>query len=371
VSGLVRENIGVGIIGTGFGGKIHVPGFRSASSARIVGIAGADPHRTEMIAREMGIGKAHRSWEALLDDENIHAVSIATPPGVHHQIVLDAVKRGKHVLCEKPFGMNPQQANDMWTAATKAGVVHMVDFIFRMSPELNRLKELLEAGSIGRIFHVNIEWTLPGRVTRDPRWCWQVDRSAGGGSLFAFGSHVVDYIEWLFGSVQAVSAGLSVCKPIVVEGLPSKVSAEDTFTVMVKLQEGPVVMVSVSTATPGGRGHWISVYGEKGTLVVENSNLRDVVMGTRLYRIGLDGKQMLESHASAWQSAETACEDGRLALFSRMAAAFISAVHSGQRQHPTFRDGWRAHVLMEAIRLSNESRQWVEIADPGSLQQVS
>ncbi len=371
VSGLARESIGVGIIGTGFGGKIHVPGFQSVPGARIIGIAGVDPHRTEIIAREMGIGKTYRSWEALLDDENIHAVSIATPPYVQHQIVLDAVKRGKHVLCEKPFGISSRQAHEMWTAASNAGVVHMVDFIFRMSPELNRLKELLGAGSIGRILHVNIEWTLPGRVTRDSRWCWQVDPSAGGGSLFAFGSHVVDYVEWLFGPVQAVSANLSVNMPIVWEESSEKVSAEDTFTVMMKLQKEPLVLVSVSTATPGGRGHWISVYGEKGTLVVGNSNLHDLVIGTHIYRIGLDGQQTHERQASTIQSAETTCEDGRLVLFSRMAAAFINAVRSGQSHHPTFADGWRAHVLMEAIRRSHESRQWVQMADPRGLERVS
>lgn len=369
--GLIREQIGVGIIGTGFGGKIHVPGFRSVPDVRIVGIAGTNPNRTEKVAGELGIAKTYRSWEALLQDDSVHVVSVATPPYVHHQIVLDAVKRGKHVLCEKPFGISSRQAYEMWTAASNAGIVHTVDFIFRMCPELNRLKELLEAGSIGRILHVNVEWTVPGRVTRDPRWCWQVDPSIGGGTLLAFGSHVVDYIEWLFGPVQAVNANLDVCKPIVEEGPPRRVSAEDTFDVMMKLQDGLLVMVSVSTATPGGRGHWISVYGEKGTLVVGNSNLRDLVIGTHLYRIGLDGQQTQQNLGPAIQTAETACEDGRLRLFSRLAEAFISAVCGGHVQPTTFKDGWRAHVLMEAIRLSHESRRWVEIADTGSLQQVS
>ncbi len=143
----------VGVIGTGFGAKVHVPGYRSVPGVEVVAIAGADRRRTEAVAQELHVPKAYGSWEALIEDRSVTAVSVATPPLLHYQPVMAAVKLGRNVLCEKPFGLNPGQATEMLSAANNAGVVHMVDYSFRMAPERICLKNLLDGGVIGRIRH--------------------------------------------------------------------------------------------------------------------------------------------------------------------------------------------------------------------------
>ncbi len=351
----------VGIIGTGFGAKAHIPGFRSVPGVEVVAIAGTDRRRTEAFAQELHVSKAHTSWEALIEDRSITAVSVATPPSLHYAPVMAAVKRGMHVLCEKPFGLNPQQAAEMLSAATDAGIVHMVDFSFRMAPERKRLKQLLESGKIGKTRRVNVEWTLRGRADRTLPSGWQFDPALGGGVLFAFGSHVVDYIEWLLGPIQAVSAHLST-RSLMSNKSSERVLGEDSVDAMMLLRDGTPVSVSLSTVTPGGRGHWLSIYGETGALVVGTSNLADVVIGTRLYRTGPDGNELREIESAPLPPVDGASTDGRVALFSQMAWTLVDSIRTGRFCDPTFRSGWRAQVVMEAIRDSNVWRKWVDIA---------
>jgi len=352
--------IRVGVVGTGFGAKAHVPGFQSVPGVEVVAIAGTDRHRTEAAASELGLSKAYAGWEALVEDSTMSAVSVAAPPSLHYPIVMAALRRGKHVLCEKPFGLNPEQGTEMLSAAVGAGLVHMVNYGFRMTPERRRLKDLLGAGAIGRLRRVNVEWTLRGRADRGAPSGWQFEPQAGGGVLFAFGSHVVDYLEWLLGPVQEVAAHLSTRRQLPDETLPGR-CVEDTVDVMMLLHDGTPVSVSVSTVTPGGRGHWLSIYGERGAFVVGNDNLADVVFGARLYRTGPEGDELNEIDTVPLPVVAAAATDGRVPLFSQMASRFVEGIRMGRPVDPTFRDGWRAQVVMEAIRESHERRAWVKV----------
>lgn len=353
--------IRIGVIGTGFGARVHIPGFRAIPGVEVACIAGRDHNRTEEIARDLRVPKAYRSWEALIGDEALTAVSIATPPAHHHSIVLAAVQRGLHVLCEKPFGVDAKQALEMLAAANQAGIVHMVDFLFRMAPEHRSLKELLDSRAIGDIRHVNIEWTLRGRAAAaQPMRTWHLDRRAGGGTLFAFGSHVVDYLEWLLGPIRSVSAHLSARRPFKDERSDFE-PAEDTVDIILLLSGGIPATVSISTVAAGGRGHWLSIYGEQGMLAVGNSNLNDVVMGTRLYKAGPEGNASQEIPVQELPDAGLA--DGRVSLFRRIAKIFTDAIRTDTPAVPSFRDGWRGQVVMDAIRRSHESRVWVDVSE--------
>ena len=358
---MVSTTIRVGVIGTGFGAKVHVPGFRTVPGVDVVGIAGRDSDGTRAVARTLGIPRAFDSWQALIRDGDLTAVSIAAPPTLHHAIVMAAVRRNLHVLCEKPFGVDPKQASEMLTAASAARIVHMVDFLFRMAPERKRLKELLLAGAIGAIRRVNVEWTLRGRAGgAEPSWTWQLDPTAGGGVLFAFGSHVVDYLEWLLGPVRSVSAHLSTRQPVWDESSGRK-SAEDTVDAIMLLGDGAPVTLSISSVVGGGRGHWLSIYGEQGMLAVGNSNLEDVVRGTRLYRAGPEGSTLCEIQVPALT--DTGLPDGRVNLFGEIAGTFVDAIRQGGSGLPNFLDGYRSQAVMDAMRRSHESRAWVDVSE--------
>src|SRR5690348_10936884 len=95
----------VGIIGAGFGAKIHIPGFKSLPDVQVVGIASRSTEKVETIAKQNEI-IAFASWKELITDPQIEAVSIATPPSLHYEMASFAIKNGKHVFLEKPIAMD-------------------------------------------------------------------------------------------------------------------------------------------------------------------------------------------------------------------------------------------------------------------------
>lgn len=352
----------LGIIGTGFGARVHVPAFRTIPAVEVAAIAGHDRHKAAQVAEAQGIPTVHDSWQALIDDEKVAAVVVAVPPVLHHDIVMRALRAGKHVLCEKPFGIDADQAAGMLDLSREAGTVCMVDYLFRMAPERMRLKELLDAGAIGRIIRVTIEWTVRGRAAGNSAWSWQFDQAGGGGVLFAFGAHVLDYLQWLIGPVRTVAAHLST-RGGPVETVPvDRLVAADTLDAILLLDDNTPVSMTISNATPGGRGHWLTIYGERGVLAVGNANLADAVVGTRLYQSDLTGGELREVPVTSM--AVEGVSDGRTLLVGRIAGAFTSAIRSGASASPSFEDGWRAQVVMDAIRRAHERHCWMPVRFP-------
>ncbi|MBV6470239.1 MAG: Myo-inositol 2-dehydrogenase [Nitrospirae bacterium] len=353
----------VGIVGTGFGAQVHLPAFRRLSAVTVAGIAGQDRDKTARVAQAQGVPTAYGSWQALIDDKKIEAVVIAVPPRFHCEMVLRALEAGKHVLCEKPFGVDPVEAASMLEKARHSDLVCMVDYQFRMAPERIRLKELLEAGAIGRVRRVTVEWTVRGRAAGNRAWSWQFDPTVGGGVLFAFGSHVVDYLQWLMGPAKSVTAHLSTRGGPAVMGPDARPAAADTLDGILLLQDDIPASITISNATPGGRGHWLTVYGERGALVVGNPNQADAVIGTCLYESDPTTGVLREVPVSA--PSTDGLSDGRTLLVGRLAETFASAIRAGTPTAPSFEDGWRAQVVMQAMREAHERRRWMPVDMPG------
>ncbi len=353
--------IGVGIVGTGFGATVHVPGFARVDGANVIGLAGRDEVRTKQTADRLGVTRHFTGWQQMLEEEAVQVVSIATPPDLHCEIAVAAATRGKHVLCEKPMGLGPQQASHMVSSTASTGVVNMVDYGFRVHPMFVRMRELLLGREIGDLYRVNISWLLGSRADPTRLWGWQ-HGSPGGGTMFAFGSHIVDYVEWLMGPVGAVCANLSVS----VESRPQRgtqreVTAEDSCDLLMLLRDGTPVNMTVSNVANLGRGHWIEAFGSNGTLVLRNDNLADVAYGFQLLRGRLTDGRLHDITESAGPVDTAGHGDGRLWLFGKMAGTFVDAIREGKAASPSFRDGLRAQVVMDAIRRSHEERAWIEV----------
>lgn len=354
--------LSVGIIGTGFGAKVHAPAFQTIPAVEVMAIAGQDRQKAARAGQGLGIPTVHDSWQQLIDDEKVEAVAVAVPPSAQFDVVTAALRAGKHVLCEKPFGIDAGQAARMWALARESHRVCMVDYMFRMAPERVRLKELLDGHEIGRIIRVTVEWTVRGRAAGNSAWSWQFDPSFGGGVLFAFGAHVVDYLQWLVGPVRSVAARLSTRGGPAQSAPMDRPVAADTLDAMMLLDGDIPVSITVSNATPGGRGHWLTIYGERGALIVGNANLADTVIGTRLYQS--DAATGALRDIPVVSIAGEGAADGRTLLVGRMAECFAGAIRSGASAAPSFEDGWRAQVVMDAMRLAHDRQCWIPVGFP-------
>ena len=356
--------LSVGIIGTGFGAKVLAPAFKTLPDVEVRAIAGQDPQKAVVAGHASGISTVHDSWQRLIDDPEVEAVVVAVPPSAHFEVVTAALRAGKHVLCEKPFGIDADQAAQMCELARQSGRICMVDYLFRMAPERVRLKELLDGQELGRLIRVTVEWTVRGRAAGNSAWSWQFDPSAGGGVLFAFGAHVVDYLQWLIGPVRSVAVRLSTRGGAGQSAPIDRPVAADTLDAMLLLEGEIPVSMTVSNATPGGRGHWLTIYGERGACIVGNANLADTVIGTSLYRSDAATGALRQIPVDSVGGEEVA--DGRTLLVGRIAERFVRAIRLGTPVAPSCEDGWRAQVVMDAMRQAHHQQCWVPVRGASS-----
>jgi predicted dehydrogenase len=258
--------IRVGIIGTGFGARVHLPAMAALPGVLIAGLADSGSGRAASFAPP-GVA-AFQGWRAIVEAPDIDAVVVALAPPAHHAIVVAALGAGKHVLCEKPFGMNAAEALAMTQAAARAGKVGAIGFQFRYEPHLRALSAALRTGQIGALQRVELKWLHPGRASPSVPWSWQNDAAAGGGMINALASHVVDLFAWLAGSAvgRVVSSRSAILVPYRPDagGVSRAVTAEDWAQGDLRLKNGVSATFEISNSIPDGQGMEIVAIGEKG-----------------------------------------------------------------------------------------------------------
>ncbi len=222
---------GAVVIGTGFGSRVHVPALRAAGF-EVVALIGRDAERTARRAERLGVAEGTTDLDAVLARDDVHAVSIATPPHTHAGLAIAAARAGKHVLCEKPFALDATEAQAMLDAAEAAAVTHLVGHEFRWATDRATAARALAEGRIGRPRFASFVSYVPlvaDPAAKVPRWWF--DEDAGGGWLGASGSHVVDQIRSWLGEFTEVSARLDLVSD-------RTDAAEDSFTVRFRLASG-------------------------------------------------------------------------------------------------------------------------------------
>lgn len=356
--------VGVGVIGTGFGRRVHIPGLLATQNACVIGVASLRHDRARQVAAEFSLPRHFRSWRDLIECPEIYAVTIATPPQYHEEIALTALAAEKAVLCEKPLAMNAAQAARMLEAARRASVPHMVDFEFREIPAWRFAKQLLDKGELGSLRHVNVTWTVQSWADSTRPWSWKADRAQGGGILGALGVHVFDYIEWLLGPVRSLAAQLStrVANRPDESGVWKTVDSEDCCHVLLELHDQTPINIAVSTVAPMGKGHWIECYGEDKVIVIGSSNLSDYGKGFTVWEGTPGSPHAQEVPLPAEYQFEREFSDGRVAPFARVAQRFIDAIVKREVDaRPSFDDGLRAQVLLDAAVEAHKARRWIDV----------
>lgn len=353
----------IGVIGTGFGRVVHIPGFLAVLNATVVGVASQRYERARQVAEEFSLPRCFPTWRDLVQSPEIEAVSIATPPQLHEEMIVTALAAGKAVLCEKPLALNAVQARRALETARKAGLVHMINFEFREIPAWQFTKQLVGEGELGSLRHINVNWTLHNWADPKRPWSWRAAREQGGGTLSALGIHVFDYIEWLLGPVKAVSAQLStqVSHRPDESGMLRRVTSEDCCHLLLELEDGTPVSLTISTVAPLGKGHWIEIHGEQKVLVIGSDNLNDFGKGYRVWEgePGSNGLRELPLPRELQFQKEFA--DGRIAPFIRLAQRFVDAIREKKVDvHPSFEDGLRAQIIMDLALQAHKKRRWVD-----------
>ncbi len=220
--------IGIGDITT----KRVLPGILSEPRSRLVGIVTRDLEKAESFSVP-----AWTSLDAAFAQSGADAVYVATPVFLHAAQTIASLNAGAHVLCEKPTAMNYAEATSMQQAAEQANRKLGIAYYRRAYPKVNRAKQLIEAGAIGRPVFAEATshaWVEPG----DREVNWRIDpKRAGGGPLYDIASHRIDLMNYLFGAPIRVSGHRST--------LVQPIDVEDNATVMIDYENGVRGIVDV------------------------------------------------------------------------------------------------------------------------------
>ena len=192
----MKETIGLGLIGAGRAGMIHALNFASrVPHAKMVAVSDVVEESARQAAAELGINCWCTDWHDILGNSAVDAVIVVTPTKFHHDIVIEAAKAKKHILCEKPMAMNKEECQRMNEAAAANGVNLQIGFMRRFDANFRRAKELVDSGSIGQVVTVK-------SMTRGPSTPqeWMYDIGKSNGPLAEVNSHDIDTLRWFTGS---------------------------------------------------------------------------------------------------------------------------------------------------------------------------
>lgn len=349
------------LLGTSFARTVQAPGFQRHSGFELVGLVGSDPERTARVARELAIPQAGADWRRALDAWSPDLVSIVTPVDLHHPMMLEALARGAHVLCEKPTAMNRFQAAEMRDRAATAERVAAINHEFRFFPARRLALEMAQEGAIGRLTRGEIVGRYALWARPDSRgMTWLADARRGGGILGALGSHHTDCFRLFFGEPRAVTGSVRVDQPrrgpTAQDARAGIATADDACTISYEFEGGATGLVDLRACAPY-RWERFEIHGEEASLRWDET-------GYRLWRL-VAGREPEELEIP--ERLRLSPRDGEPALIAPF-GALLEQLHralSGEASSaPTFDDAVAVQSALDAVRLASVARARVSIEIP-------
>jgi predicted dehydrogenase len=355
--------IGVAVVGTGFGQKVHIPAFQAHHNTEIAAVYHREINKAKAIATTHHIPYPSDNLEEILALPTVQAVSISTPPFLHYEMAKAVLQAKKHLLLEKPTTLNAIEAKELYQLAQQQNVIATLDFEFRFVPGWQYFAQLLSSGYVGKLRLIKIDWLGSSRADTSRPWNWYSNQAQGGGALGSLGSHAFDYIYWLFGPVRKLNAYLSTAIPERIDpasGELKAVNTDDTCLLSLELADGTPCQISISAVVHAPRPHWLEVYGDKGTLVLGSEHQKDYIHGFRIWGSQI-GQPLTELEIPKQLLFPQHYDDGRICAFIRVVNQWVEAIENNQQNTPSLREGVYSQLLMDLSHQSHESGRWVDV----------
>jgi len=382
------NSLGVAVAGTGFIGPVHVEALRRAGQ-NVVGILGSTPEKSRAAAERLGLQTAYANFGELLRDNQVQAVHITTPNRLHFEMASQALRTGRHVLCEKPLAMNPRESSELVQLAADSGVAAAVAYNIRFYPLCLEARDRVVSGKTGSVLHVTgsyvQDWLLH---TTD--FNWRVLAAEGGElrALADIGTHWLDLLQFITGmKVAAVCADLTTVhrfrqRPVgsvetfqgkhaaPIETTSVAIGTEDAGGVLLEFENGARGTLWVSQVTAGRKNCLRFELAGAAEALAWNSELpNELWIGKRdsANEVLLRDPALLSPAARSAASYPGGHNEGFADTFKQLFRAFYGYIAAGDfapsPPYPIFADGHREIVLCEAILQSHRERRWVAIPE--------
>jgi predicted dehydrogenase len=272
----MSNNPRIGIIGCGIG-DYHAEAYLLDKRAEVVALAGLDIPRCLDICKKHGIPEHTTNYEDLLARADIDAVSIAVPNYLHAPIAIAALRAGKHVLLEKPIGLNAAEGEQIVAEANAAGKVLGIVFSKRYRADVELLKAQIATGALGEIYYSKAFWMRRAGIPGIGSW-FTSKALSGGGSLIDLGVHVIDMVLWLMGNPTITTVSAATYSKLGPKGrghwaghrfhfsTENEFEVDDLATAMMRTDTGATIQLETSWASNSTHtdDHGVILMGDEG-----------------------------------------------------------------------------------------------------------
>lgn len=337
-----------GIIGLGGIGETHLKAILQDPSIQVVGVTDVNQEGCRSKAEKYKV-PFYATHIELLEKAKPDYVVICTPHYQHAQLSIDAMKRGVHVLCEKPLSVSAAEAQECVDVAKKTGMVLAVNFMQRMSGAHNKMHELVAQGFVGKIIRVTMvrtAWFRSMAYYRSSPWRATWDGEGGGVSVNQ-SPHDLDFLCWTAGLPSATYAEMNT--------LGHDIEVEDDCIALFKWAHGATGTLHITTNEHPGSSY-VEIAGTKGSLLLQGHSLKATQLVTDSAEFCLTTQERFAGPAVL---GSTTYDIPATDNFLRMSQNMVAAIRTGAQPVCTGAEALREVELANALLISAVKQKWV------------
>jgi predicted dehydrogenase len=376
-----QKDIRVGLVGHMFMGVAHSNAYRNAGiwndlpcAVSMQAVCAKDTEENlSAFAKKFGWQSYEREWKILVSREDIDLISVAVPGNLHKPIVLEALKNGKHVFCEKPLANTLADAKAMYDAAKETSLAHCCGFSYRFCPAQALAKEMVNQGRIGNVNHVFARYAQDWPSSPDFPMVWRFDKTvAGSGSLGDICAHSIDATRFITGLnfSKVIGQMKTVIKerPLSAGQLKAKqpVSVDDVAQFLCEFDNGATGCFEATRMAPGRKNYnYIEVNGDAGSLFWNFEEQNYLYYYDKKKPVPEQGFSKInathELHPYGGGPWPQGHGIGYADTFVIEIANFLTAIAKGESFQPNFLDGLECQKVLDAVERSANENRWIDI----------
>ena len=386
------SEIGVGLVGYKFMGRAHSNAYRQVEhffnvdpKPRMVAICGRDTAGVSEAAETLGWEGYETDYHALIARPDIQLVDVSTPGDSHKDVVLAALKAGKHVLWEKPLANTLDEAREMLAAAEASDAIAVVNYNYRRVPAVQFTKKLIDDGAIGEVRHWRAVYLQDWINDPDFPLVWRLQKEkAGSGALGDIAAHITDLGMYLLGPIDEVVGTLSTFikrRPLATEsgggaGLNASsgadmgdVTVDDSTTFLANFASGATGTFEATRLAPGRRNYnSFEINGSKGSISFNLERMNELQVFFTEDPSGMQGFRLINvtegvhPYTGNWWPAGHII--GYEHTFVHAIKDLLDGIGKGTDPGPSFAEGFAVQAVLDAVERSVAEHAWTTPAEP-------
>lgn len=377
------KQIGIGLIGAGTVAYFHMQGYRSIREAygdiepRFVVVSARTLSKAQYFCERFGYERCTTDWREVVQDPEVEVVLVTTPNFQHAEMVIEAAKAGKHVMCEKPMAMTKEEGEAMCRAVEEAGVASLVNFIYVQCPTVVETRRMIEEGELGDV--VTFRGWFDASYKADPNspmeWR-QYRKLSGRGALGDVTAHAISLSDYLVNGQTGGIEEICACMDIVVTERPDpnhpgqkiQVENDDLNYILVRYKNGRLGILYASRVSTGHDCRLgYKVIGTKGSAEFSVDRMNEL----KVYQTGgNEAEKGFKTWTSNTRHGEyrrySAYDDNGISLsdvFGIQAHSFLKAILEGKSIGTDVGYGYYVDRVMDAVEVSAQEKRWVKIEE--------